>query len=175
MSNSSNNISSTYSTTAVNTSHSSQASTIPSAPSTPPPLPPTSGLLTPPQPPLRSLTKNTARVKVVNDGITFRDWTNLVLTCFGVITGLVFGVWAIRSYNAAVAGNQYASESYNAALKANQYAAVSYNASIAGNNLAELSLQAAQDPSQLNVAEANAKLLLLLLCKEQTNSTVCRH
>jgi hypothetical protein len=64
-----------------------------------------------------------ARVVIVDDPLrqwpfTIREVLNFLVQLLNIIAVLVFGVWAIRSYNEAVTANQLSSDSIQAAQQA---------------------------------------------------------
>ena len=93
----------------------------------------------------------------------------LLVQLLAFIAAVIFGAWAIKSYNAAVLANKLSEQSYrmseqsyNAAVQANTLSYSAYNATLQSNALSEMS------GSQSFLAN---KLLLLSICLQAPVST----
>lgn len=103
---------------------------------------------------------------------TLQDATTFIFQLVALIVALVFGAWAIKSYNAAMEANDLSSRSYQAALKGNDLSDRSLQMALSSNHAADYqaSLQSQQTSLQNQVVLAQGQLAMLQYCHNQVGN-----
>jgi len=102
---------------------------------------------------------NNAGIKDNHLVFTLQDVAGFVFQLVALVVALVFGAWAIKSYDAALQGNDLAQQSYQAALKGNEMADSSQRAADQ-----QASLQSQKVALQNQVILAQGQLAMLQYC-----------
>lgn len=100
---------------------------------------------------------------------TLQDATTFIFQLVALIVALVFGAWAIKSYNAAMEANDLSSRSYQAALKGNDLNDRSLRMALSSNQAAnyQASQQSQQTSLQNRVVLAQGQLAMLQYCHNE--------
>jgi hypothetical protein len=85
---------------------------------------------------------------------------NFSLQTITLIAALAFGAWAIKSYNATLAGNNLANQAYLATLAGNNITSQAFNAALQANDLSQQSLEMTNNSNQGNNEQAALQMQL---------------